>query len=585
MSLETNSTEHTKRASWVERLKLLELPEHGASPERYKILRRNIFILMIFVTIVPLVIMAAINYHEYKAGLKQEILNPLRATVSRTTHSFDLFLAQRLSAVSFVASAYGYDDLVNEKTLGRVFRVMREEFGEFVDLGVINGQGIQIAYVGPYDIKGKDYSKQNWYYQTQIKGTYISDVFLGYRKFPHIAFAVQRWNKQGQTWILRATIDTRRLNTFVASMELDRASDAFLLNKEGALQTPSKFYGKTLEKFPLKLPPVTYQANVIEIENGHGDLAFLAYTYFADYPYILAVVKQRAEVMKSWYSMKSELVIVFVVSVIVIFLVVLGLTDLLVKRIQECDEKREAAFRQMEHNHKLSSIGRLAAGVAHEINNPMAIINEKAGLMKDLIEYSDVFPQKERFLTITDSILNAVNRCGTITHRLLGFARRMDVNIEILDIGDVVKETLTFLEKEALYHNIDLQLEFAEGLPGVAADRGQLQQVFLNLLNNAFAAVEDGGVISISTQTRDPETVAVAIRDNGCGMSEDTLEHIFEPFFSTKGDKGTGLGLPITYGIIKKLGGEIEVQSKQGEGTTFTVLLPVKLPDGSNFSY
>ena len=585
MSTPINAIEDIGHKGWADGLKFWDLPEDGASPGRYSVLRRNIFILMILVTIVPLVIMAGINYHEYQAGLKQEILNPLKATVSRTTHSFDLFFAERLSAVSFVASAYGYDDLVDEKSLGRIFRVMREEFGEFVDLGVINAQGIQLAYVGPYDLKGRDYSKQNWFHQAQIKGTYISDVFMGYRKFPHIAFAVQRWDKKGQRWILRATIDTGRLNKFVASMGLDGASDAFLLNKEGVLQTPSRFYGKTLEKFPLELPPVTYQANVIEIVDGQGERAFFAYTYFADYPYILAVVKQRAEVMKSWYSMKTELVVIFLVSVIVIFLVVFRLTDLLVKRLQESEEKREAAFREMEHTHKLSSIGRLAAGVAHEINNPIAIINEKAGLMKDLIEYADAFPQKEKFLAITDSILNAVNRCGSITHRLLGFARRMDVSIEILDVGDVVKETLTFLEKEALYHNIHLQLEFAEGLPGVASDRGQLQQVFLNLLNNALAAVEDGGVITISTQAKDPETVAVTIRDNGCGMSAETLEHIFEPFFTTKGARGTGLGLPITYGIIKKLGGDIEVQSKPGEGTAITVLFPVKTPDGSNFSY
>ncbi len=579
------NSEKNSPTSLVERLKFRALPEDGVSPARYRILRRNIFILMILVTTVPLVIMAAINYHEYQAGLKQEILSPLKATVSRTTHSFDLFLAERLSAVSFVASAYGYDELMEEKTLNRIFRVMREEFGEFVDLGVVNGQGMQVAYVGPYDLKGKDYSQQSWYHQVQIKGTYISDVFLGYRKFPHIAFAVHRWDKSGKTWVLRATIDTGRLNTFVASMGLDRASDVFLLNKEGVLQTPSRIYGRTLEKFPLQLPPATYEANVIEVGKGGADRAFLAYTYFANYPYILAVVKQRAEVLKPWYSMRSELVLVFLGSVFVIFLVVFGLTDLLVKRMQECDEKREAAFREMEHNHKLSSIGRLAAGVAHEINNPMAIINEKAGLMKDLIDYSEDFPQKERFLSITDSILNAVNRCGSITHRLLGFARRMDVSIEMLDIGDLVKETLAFLEKEALYHNVEVRLELAEGLPGVASDRGQLQQVFLNLLNNALAAVEDGGTITISTREKDPETAAVTIRDNGCGMSEETLKHIFEPFFTTKGSRGTGLGLPITYGIVKKLGGDIEVRSKEGEGTEVTVLLPVKSPEGANLAY
>ncbi len=580
----TPENEPIQRRSWLEKVKIWDLPEDGASPERYRVLRRNIFILMILVTTIPLFFMAVINYHQYRSALLGEILNPLRSTVTRTKHSFDLFVAERLSAVSFVASAYSYEELEDEGRLRRIYQVMREEFGEFVDLGVINENGIQVAYAGPYALKGRNYADQGWYHELRIRGTYVSDVFLGYRKFPHIAIAVQRWEKNGHPWILRATIDTRRLNEFVASMGMDRTSDAFLLNQAGVLQTPSKFYGGVLEKFPLKLPPVSYEADVIEIKDSRGNPAFLAYIYFADSPYILAMVKPQTEVLKSWYSMKTELLLLFLGSVLVIFLVVFRLTDLLVKHMQQSDEKREAAFREMEHSHKLSSIGRLAAGVAHEVNNPMAIINEKAGLMKDLIEYSDTFPDKERFLSLADAILNSVHRCGAITHRLLGFARRMDVTIEMLDLNDLVQETLAFLEKEALYHNIDLRLQLADNLASIDSDRGQLQQVFLNLLNNAFAAVEDGGVVSITTWEKDPQTHAVSVQDNGCGMSEETLKHIFEPFFTTK-KQGTGLGLPITYGIVKKLGGDIQVESKEGEGTKAIVYLPRKSPAGPNTSY
>jgi two-component system NtrC family sensor kinase len=121
----------------------------------------------------------------------------------------------------------------------------------------------------------------------------------------------------------------------------------------------------------------------------------------------------------------------------------------------------------------------------------------------------------------------------------------------------------------------------AEDLPPIASHRGQLQQVFLNLLNNAIAAVEDGGVITVTSWEKDMLTDAVSIQDNGCGMTEETLKHIFEPFFTTKGGKGTGLGLPITYGIVKKLGGDIEVHSKEGAGTTVMVSLPKKPREGS----
>jgi len=206
----------------------------------------------------------------------------------------------------------------------------------------------------------------------------------------------------------------------------------------------------------------------------------------------------------------------------------------------------------------------------------MAIINEKAGLMMDLIQVAPDFPEREKFMSLTASISKSVDRVREITHRLLGFARRMDVNIEIMNLNEVIKEVLGFLEKEMMYRNIDLRLQMDESLSKIASDRGQLQQVFLNILNNALEAVSDGGTISITSFDRDMDTIGVSIQDNGPGMSQEVKEHIFEPFYTTKKISGTGLGLSITYGIVKKLGGEIEVQSKEGRGTTFTVILPKK---------
>lgn len=561
---------------WFRMANLLHVPEEGDAHDRYDVLRRNMIILMILVTFIPLLLMAFVNYHQYRTALKDEIVNPLRILVNKTKHSFELFLAERLSAVSFIASAYSFEDLADENTMNRIFRAMKREFGGFVDLGLIDSKGIQVSYVGPYELKGKDYAEQSWFHEVQVRGSYISDVFMGYRKFPHIVIAVLHRTESGQTWILRATIDTEKFDDLIASMGLDAASDAFLLNREGIFQTPSRFYGNVLERFPLTLPPVSYEANVIEEHDSRGRDVFLAYAYFVHPAYLLVVVKPKADVLKTWYTLKSELAILLLVSIGVIILVVFKLTGVLVRRIRESDEKREAVFREMQHTHKLSSIGRLAAGVAHEINNPMAIVNEKAGLMKDLIEYTPDFPDQEKFLSLVNAIIQSVQRCRSITHRLLGFARRMEVQVEVLDLNEILRETLTFLEKEALYRNLDLRLNLAENLPRIASDRGQLQQVFLNILNNAFAAVEDAGMVAVTTWEKDLDTVAVSIRDNGTGMSEETLKHIFEPFFTTKGGKGTGLGLPITYGIVKKLGGDIEVQSKEGKGTTMTVYLPKK---------
>ncbi len=555
---------------------LLAMPEELPSPERYTLFRRRIIALMLVITVAPLLLMTTISYYEYNVLLKTEGRQPLRILINKTKHSFELFLAGRVSALRFIASAYSYEQLSDCKNLNRVFRVLSQEFKGFVDLGLINSKGEQVVYVGPYDLHGKNYAQQGWFEQVMVSGVYISDVFMGYRKFPHIVIAVKHSTDTGESWIVRATIDTERFNDLISSMGLDAYSDAFLINRDGILQTVSKFYGPVLANYEF-VPPLSYEPNVIERRDSLGREVTIGYVYLDRTDFILMLVKPSSQVFKAWQAMKVDILLLFFFGVAAIMAVVFKLTHVMVGGMRESDEKRELAFREMQHTHKLSSIGRLAAGVAHEVNNPLAVINEKAGLVRDLIEFKKDFPDKEKFLSLVAAIIQSVQRCRTITHRLLGFARRMDVEIQTLDLNEIVREVLGFLEKEALHRNIKLILELHDALPKIASDRGQLQQVFLNILNNAFQAVDDGGFVAVRSWDRGDGFVTVTIKDNGYGMSEETMKHIFEPFFTTKEQgKGTGLGLSITYGIVKKLGGEIDVQSKPGQGTTFTVALPKK---------
>jgi two-component system, NtrC family, sensor kinase len=561
--------------------------EKISTPERYSLIRRNIVILMVLVTFIPLLIMAAINYHNFQESLQAEVLNPLHTLTNKTKHTFELFIEERVDLVKFVASAYTYEDLAEKNNLKRIFRVLRNEFGDFVDLGLISQNGIQMNYVGPYELTGKDYTEQNWFHDVAVRGVHVSDVFMGYRKFPHIVIAVQHLAENDEGWILRATIDTEKYNNIITSMALGPENDAFLINREGVIQTNSKFYGRVMEKFPFPIPPGNYGTNSVEVMDAAGRDLFMVFAPFEKYDHILVLIKPLSLVFGTWFTLKSEMVITFIIGGIIALIVIFKLSDMLVKQIKEADIKREIAFRELEHNQKLSSLGRLAAGVAHEINNPLAIIHQKAGLMKDVIEASALDDEgkvddakcrkmmdKYDFIAIIDSINQSINRCKAITHRLLGFAKQMDVQLEQLEIADVVKDTVSFIEREAQLRNIKIDLDFDDDMPKLESDRGQLQQVFLNILTNALAAVKDNGFISVTGRTDDSDNVLVAISDNGVGIEEKDIHQIFEPFFTTKRKYGTGLGLPITYGIVNKLGGDIKVESQKGQGTTFTVNLP-----------
>ncbi len=545
-----------------------------SSPERYRLLRRKIVSLMALVTLLPLLSLAGINYYEHQNTMTAEIQAPLRALVGKAKHSFELFLAERTSAVSFIASAYSFDELSDDANLQRIFQVMRREFTGFVDLGLIDPTGRQISYSGPYDLVGRNYSEQAWFQQVQFKGTYVSDVFLGFRKFPHVVIAVRHTTESGQSWVLRATLDTMHFDRILGAMGLGAGSDAFLLNRAAILQTESRRYGKVLDKLPFELPATNFETNVQSSRDSLGENVFIGSALIANTDFALVAVKSRPTAFSTWYTVRIDLLFIFVSGVILIFLAVYRVTSLLISRLQESDEQRLGAIHQMEHSQKLSSIGRLAAGVAHEINNPLAIINEKAGLMRDIMNMRQDFPDRDKFGRQIEAILRSVDRCRGITHRMLGFAKRMDVKIEVLDLNAVLVETLGFLEREAEYRNVDLMRDLAPDLPSIPTDHGQIQQVFLNILNNALAAVADGGRITIRTWDESERLVGVSVEDNGCGMSEETTKNMFEPFFTTKKEKGTGLGMSITYGIVKRLGGEIQVKSRLNEGTTMTILLP-----------
>jgi len=416
---------------------------------------------------------------------------------------------------------------------------------------------------------------QTSYKETQIKGQYISNVFLGYRKSPHIVIAVQSFSSESQTFILRATIGTDFFGRFIANMGLAKQSDAFLINSQGIFQTNSLYYGNVLEKCPLKIIDSHFKPyNFKKKDTKNRDVVTVS-SAFTIADYILAIVQPYSVALGSWYVFKNDMIFVFLISLGIILFAIVQLSNILVNRLKISEEHKESVLTELQHAQKLSSIGRLAAGVAHEINNPLAVINEKAGLLNDLIDLSDNFDKKSKFTELSNSIIKSIERCRKITSRLLGFSRRIDVKIESIQVNDIIHEVIGFLEKETLYRKIDLILNLSDSVQPVFSDHGQLQQVFLNLLTNALAAVEDElGTIEIETKNNITRGVIIKINDNGCGMSQETIEKIFDPFFTTKKKEGTGLGLSISYGIIKKLGGKIFVESEPEKGTVFIIHLP-----------
>ena len=245
------------------------------------------------------------------------------------------------------------------------------------------------------------------------------------------------------------------------------------------------------------------------------------------------------------------------------------LRDVTEKRLQEM---------HLIQAEKLSSIGVLAAGVAHEINNPLSSV---AGYAEALLrrfkeEHSlsedsrlDVFP---KYLQV---IVRESYRCKGIIDCLLSFSRKSDGAVINVNINDILKEVLELVRFKSRYENIEIRTNLQSDLPDVIGDPTGLRQVCMNLLINAHQAISGDGLVEITTRLTKQSMVMFQIRDTGCGISKDSIEQIWDPFFTTKDvGQGTGLGLAVTYNIIKRLGGDISVESQVGKGSKFTVRMP-----------
>jgi len=262
------------------------------------------------------------------------------------------------------------------------------------------------------------------------------------------------------------------------------------------------------------------------------------------------------------------------------------------EKIQRLDaEQKEAQYRkQMEQQmivtERLASLGTLSTGVAHEINNPLAIIRESAGWMRQLITKDELkgMPRHDDFVKALDKVEKSVERASRITHQLLGFVGKSESAVTEVNLPELAEEAILLITHEVRNRNIKIVRQMESSLETIWSDAYQIRQVLLNLLTNAIHAVNSEGTITIAIEDAGDSQV-IMVSDTGQGIPRENLDKIFEPFFSTKSPgQGTGLGLFVSRGIVEKLGGTVEVASKIGQGTSLSIRLPKHLDGTDNFN-
>jgi two-component system NtrC family sensor kinase len=545
----------------------------------YPRLQRKIILLTLAVTFTPLLLLGVIIYRQFAQMVTHQLEEQIRFRAESQAEALDLFLKERTAILGTIADTQSLQTMTAEGTLGAKLAVMNLRAGAFVDLGVIDQSGQQLAYVGPYDLKGKNYFEQPWFGQVMSKGVFISDVYLGFRKVPHFIIAVRRQENQ-HSWILRATIDPDIFGRIVQSAHIGKSGDAYLLSEDGTLQTKPRFSGDILDKAEVSPAQFGKQTMTFEQEGRDARRLIVAGTWLKNKNWLLVITGDVENEMADLFATRNVEIAIIAAGIIAIVLTTVFTTRMMIRQLAASETRMRELNAQLVQSDKLAALGKMAAGVAHEINNPLAVILQKTGWMQDLLDEEEFkeSPNLQEFRTSITKIEEHVERARKVVHNMLGYARRMEPRLEDVDVNQTITQTVEILSNFARINNIDIRTDLDGGLPITAGDQAELQQVVLNLINNAIDAIGKDGVVTI-TSAADPSGIRVVIADTGPGIPENMQKMVFDPFFTTKmAGKGTGLGLWISHNIVEKMGGSLTLQSQPGKGAEFTIRLPIVTP-------
>jgi len=548
----------------------------------YYSLTRNMLLVIILVAIMPMIVVSSIILYQFDISYHEKVHAHLEEVILKHKNDIDSFLKQKLGDIRLLAKTFTYEELCNESFLQDRLEIMQQIYGPvFVDLGVINAQGLQVAYAGPFKLGKALYSNARWF-QMAMKSDYVkSDVFLGLRGLPHFIIAVrENWN--GDPWILRATVDFVAFNNLVENIRIGETGFAFILNREGQFQTKPLF-----DLVPNKEPYTGLLEDcgrhkegvcIIERDDDSGNKVIYVAAPLKHGDWLLVYQQKTSDAFSDLRRTLRVTIAIMLLAGICIVVIAFILSKRMVNRVALADQEKDMISEQLVETGKLASVGELASGIAHEINNPVAIMVEEAGWIEDLLE-DEEFKDGENlseFHRALEQIRTQGRRCKEITHKLLSFARKTDSRIQDVQLNDLIEELIALSAQRAKFANVDIKVNLQENLPILHVSQTELQQILLNLINNALDAMEKtGGTLSVSNEL-EGDYIVVEVADDGPGIPGANLARIFDPFFTTKPvGKGTGLGLSICYGIIKKMGGDIEVRSTVDAGATFRVKIPI----------
>lgn len=541
-----------------------------------RVLFRRIIIRLVLLYLLPLVLLAVFFNAQYVSLARVSTRTHLTALAERQAARLDHVIGEVWNQLLWISQEQESGQQIGNEELQRQLQALREDNPAVTAFGVIDHQGRSLGVVGGASpavlLTSADDSGWGELFGGEGRRVFYEETA---EECPRLVVAIR--TRESLSRIYWVGLSIAPIRDDLATRLDEQGLRCAIVTGEGVYHIVDEDVAPLGGASSFR-PPREPESGSATRRTSRGGIYGYAWLRTAE---LAAVVHGVSEGTTGWLAPElNRNVLIFTALFLILVMGTITLhARTQVTRSIEVKQKEEALSGQLVHAARLASVGELAAGIAHEINNPLAIVAEEVGLLMDLKnpelggDLSD-----EELLEHLETMNEAVFRGRDITRKLLGFVRQTEVQIREIDIHELLDEVSTgYLGREFELSGVKIVREYKASPSSILTDRQQLSQVLLNLMKNAVDAMGGTGTLSLRTEIEN-QLLKISITDTGCGMSREQMERIFTPFYTTKDPgKGTGLGLSVSQGIVESLGGEMYVDSTLCEGSTFVLELPVDI--------
>ncbi|MEW6586994.1 MAG: cache domain-containing protein, partial [Nitrospirota bacterium] len=475
------------------------------SNKHYRSLMKSMLLLGFMLPFLPMTLVGGVIYYQFSNAYQKNVLAQMREATLKSKHIIDDFLMEKLNDTRFIAAAFSLDDLRKISALeGILEQLNTENESVFSALELVDGAGIPVANAGTPLPPTRSYTETPWFHEAMHARTFISDVSSDAQGHSYFTMAVRK-DVMGEPWVLRSIIPVEAFNRTLKEAGIGTTGNAFILNREGQYQTNPPEGERLGEKDVSDLlSDVSMRAesgiSTTQDADSSGNETTYAATSLKNGNWVIVCRQNLSESLSGLNTAKRVTLATILLSTLFLATNALRLSKKTIHRIELADKNKQKMNERMFQTGKLASIGELAAGIAHEINNPVAIMVEEAGWIDDLLQEEEFREGKNlaEFKRSLGQIRIQGKRCKEITHKLLSFARKTDFTLQRVRLNELVEDIVAISAKRAKYCGVVVRTDIQDGLPDLYLPQTEIQQVLLNLINNSLDAMgEKGGTLSV----------------------------------------------------------------------------------------